>query len=266
MNKRNTKAGILLAIMILLLGSIACTLTRSGIRVGPLQTETRSIERDDVGSVRAEIVMGAGELDVRGGAADLLQADFTYNVSELKPEVKYSAGTLSVLTPEVEGNASFWDMDDYRNEWDLGFHDDVPMEMKIVMGAGQADLKLGDLSLTRLDVDTGAGEVTLDLHGSSTLTRIEIKTGVGKVTVDLTGDWQTDLDANIQGGVGELNLLLPRDACVRIGVEGGISNTNTTGLTRDGDDYVNDACGQSNVTLRIDVQAGIGNINLNLGD
>jgi hypothetical protein len=122
MNKRNTKTGILLAIMILLLGSIACTLTRPGIRVGPLQTESRSIERDDAGSVRADIVMGAGELDVSGGAADLLEADFTYNVDELKPEVKHSGGTLSVHTPEVEGVASFWDMDDYRYEWDLRFN------------------------------------------------------------------------------------------------------------------------------------------------
>jgi len=266
MNKRITKAGIFLAIMILLLSSIACSLTRPELRVGSLQNESRSVERGDTESVRAEIEIAAGELKVGGGATDLLQADFTYNIAELKPEVKHSGDTLSVLTPDVEGVASFWDMDDYRNEWELSFNNDVPMEMKIILGAGQADLKLGDLSLTKLEVDTGAGEIQLDLNGSSALTRLKIGLGAGEATVDLSGDWQNDLDADISGGVGEMTLVLPSAVCVRVDVEGGISNTNVTGLTKDGDDYVNDACGQSDVSLRIDISAGIGNINLNLGD
>jgi hypothetical protein len=266
MNNRNSKAGIVLAIITILLGSIACNLTRTGIKVGPLKTESQSIERDDAESVRADIEMGAGVLDVSGGANELLQADFTYNVAEMKPEVSYSGGTVSVLTPDIEGVTSFWDMDDYRHDWDLRFNNDVPMEMMIFLGAGQADLDLGGLSLTRLDVDTGAGDITLDLSGTSSLTWLGVNLGAGKVTIDLTGDWQNNLDASIQGGLGEMTLLLPRDVCVRVGLEGGISNTNTTGLTKDGDGYVNDVCGGSAVTLHIDIKAGIGEINLELGD
>ncbi|MFC1879492.1 toast rack family protein [Chloroflexota bacterium] len=266
MKKRYMIGGILLTITTVLLSTVACSLYRPQINVGPIQNESRSIERGGTDSVRAEIEIIAGHLKVAGGAADLLQADFTYNVTEVKPEVKHSGGTLSILTPDVEGKASLWDMDDYRNEWDLRFTNDVPMEMKILLGAGQADLELGDLTLTRLDIDTGTGEVTLDLHGASALTRLDLKAGVGEISVDLSGDWQNDLDADISGGVGEMTLVLPAAVCVRVDVQGGISNTNATGLTKDGDDYVNDACGQSNVTLRIDISAGIGNINLNLGD
>ncbi len=266
MNKRNSKSSILMAIMMVLIISTACTLATPGFKVGPLQTESRSIEQVDAESVRAEIEIGAGELDVNGGVADFLQADFIYNITELKPEVKLSDDVLTILTPETEGTASFWDLDDYRNEWDLHFNNNVPMEMRVFLGAGRANLNVGDLTLTRLDVDTGAGEVNLDLNGSSALTRLEITAGVGAVIVDLTGDWQTDLNAGIEAGVGELTLLLPSSACVRVTVEGGINDTNTTGLTKDGDDYVNDACGLSDVTLRIDISAGIGNINLNLDD
>jgi len=266
MSKKNSKTSILLAIMMVLLVSIACTLATPDLKVGPLRTESRSVEQGDAESVQVEIEIGAGELDVDGGAADLLQADFTYNVAELKPELNLSDDVLTILTPETEGMASFWDLDDYRNEWDLRFNNDVPMEMKVFLGAGRANLNVGDLTLTRLDVNTGAGEVNLDLNGSSALTRFEISAGVGAVTVDLTCDWLTDLDAGIEAGVGELTMLLPSSACVRVTVEGGISDTNTTGLTKDGDDYINDACGQSDVMLRIDISAGIGNINLNLDD
>ena len=102
----------------------------------------------------------------------------------------------------------------------------------------------------------------MDLADSSSLTRLDVDAGVGQVTVDLTGTWQDDLDANISSGVGELTLRLPHSACVRVDVEGGLGIVNTHGLTKDGNDYVNDACGESEVTLRIDISAGVGATNL----
>jgi hypothetical protein len=58
------------------------------------------------------------------------------------------------------------DVTDYRYEWDLRLNDDVPMELHVDVGAGRADLKLGSLSLTRLDVAGGAGALTVDLTGA----------------------------------------------------------------------------------------------------
>ena len=261
MNGR-TKVLLLLAIVALLLAVTGCVGRR--IRVGKLRTESESVALGDAEAVRVEINMGAGELDVAGGADGLLEADFTYNVAELKPEVKHSGGTLTVQTPDLEGRASLWDIDDYRYEWDLRLNDDVPMEMSVEVGAGNMDLELGSLALTRLDVDTGAGNVTVDLSGAPSLTRLNIDIGAGSVTVDLTGNWRHDLDADIRGGVGELTLRLPRDVGVRVEVEGGLGKVNASGLKKDGDDYVNDAYGESEVTLRFDIQGGVGNVNLKL--
>src|SRR5512134_1970485 len=72
-------------------------------RVGELRTESQSVELGDAKSVRVEINFGAGNLEVAGGAEKLLEADFTYNVAELKPEVEYTAGTLALRQPESEG-------------------------------------------------------------------------------------------------------------------------------------------------------------------
>jgi hypothetical protein len=157
--------GLFMMVIILLVLS-GCAGFGSRIRVGELQTESKSVARDGADSVRVEIDMGAGELDVSGGAAGLLEADFVYNVAHLKPEVEYGGGTLSVRTPDVEvGFSSPWDLDDYRKEWDLRLNDDLPMEMNVGLGAGRAALKLGSLSLTKLNVEVGAGEVVLDLTG-----------------------------------------------------------------------------------------------------
>jgi hypothetical protein len=262
----NSKAVSLLALTVFLMATIGCT--GKSIRVGSLRSESESVELGSADSVDVEIIMGAGELDVAGGASDLLEADFTYNVEELEPDVDYKNDKLSVVTPSVEntGVGALWDLDDYRYEWELRLNDEVPMEMDITMGAGRSDLVLGSLSLTRLDLETGAGDVTLDLTGSASLTRLNVDAGVGEITVDLTGDWSRDLDADIKAGVGKLTILLPRDVGVRVDVEGGISDTDTRGLNRDGDAYVNDTYGESEVTLRVDIQAGIGDVNLEVGD
>jgi hypothetical protein len=209
--------------------------------------------------------MGAGELGVSGGSDELLEATFTYNVEELNPEATYSNGKLVVQHDDIkEGIGTFFDLDDYRNEWDLRLNEGVPMEMSIDLGAGRTDLTLGSLALTSLDINAGAGGVDLDLSGSQFLNRLDFDMGAGEITLDLTGNWQDDLDAAIKGGVGEINLKLPSNVGVRIVVNTGIGGVDTSGLTKDGDTYTNDAYGESEVTLHIDIDGGIGQINLDV--
>jgi hypothetical protein len=254
----------LLAMVVVLLVAGGCIGLGRRLRIGALQTESQSVERGGAESVRVEIVMGAGELDLAGGADHLLDADFTYNVAEYRPEVAYSNDVLTIRQPDVKGRASIWDLDDYRYEWSLRLNDGVPMELSVNLGAGRANLDLGTLSLTGLDIDAGAGEVAVDLSGASSLTRLNVEMGAGRLNLDLTGDWQGDLDTKIEGGIGGATLRLPRGVGVRVEMEGGLGTVNAKGLAKDGSVYVNDAYGRSTVTLHIDVQAGVGAIDLEL--
>ena len=129
---------------------------------------------------------------------------------------------------------------DARNEWDISLNDEVPTDLVVEMGAGESDLDLDSLTLTGLDLQMGAG----------------------KTTVDLTGDYAQDFEASIQGGVGEATVLLPSEVGVKAKAEGGLGKINAKGLKREGDSYVNDAYGNSGVTLSVDVQGGVGEINL----
>ena len=256
---------ILASLLILAAISLTITACEEGARVGELQTKSQTIELGDADSVNVDVQMGAGELNVSGGADELLEATFTYNVDELNPRASFSDDNLVVEDSDVdEGFGSLLDLDEYRNEWDLRLNEDVPMEMNIDLGDGRSNLALGALALTRLNIDGGAGDVDLDLGGSQSLNQLDFDIGTGEVTIDLTGDWQNDLDARILGGVGEFSLRLPSEVGVRVEVETGIGDVDASGLTRDGNTYTNDAYGVSAVTLRIDVEGGVGKINLDI--
>src|SRR5512147_2147325 len=162
----NTKH--LLINVVLLAALLLASCSSDDVRVGELRTESKSVELGDAKAVRVKMVLGAGDLAVAGGAEKLLEADFTYNVAKLKPEVEFTDGTLVVQHPDVRGYRSPQDIKDFRNEWDLRLNNDVPMNLSLEMGAGTSYLQLAGLSLTGLDVKLGAGTSTVDLSGGLT--------------------------------------------------------------------------------------------------
>jgi hypothetical protein len=226
---------VLMAVAAVFLGSCG----RQGI--GEMERESQTIDLENAQSVRAELRMGAGELNVTGGADALMEADFAYNVADWEPEVDYDvSGDTGELIVEQGSGADIPLGGEARNEWDLRFNDDVPIDLNVQMGAGESDLDLDSLTLTGLDLQMGAGETT----------------------VDLTGSYDRDIAASIEGGVGEATVELPSEIGVRVNAEGGLGQINAEGLQREGDAYVNDAYGDSDVTLDVDVRGGVGQINL----
>jgi hypothetical protein len=244
MNKRNVSPGTLVGLAFVLLGVPALAGCGSGTRVGALQTETLSVERGDAASVRVEINLGAGDLQVTGGADKLLEADFTYNVARLKPEVEYTNGRLVVRQPNTDGLPDLRGITGFRNEWDLRLDDSVPMDLSVDVGGGVSDLQLAGLSLAGVDVSLGAGDFTLDL----------------------SGDWARDQDVTIDAGAANLHLRLPGDVGARVEVEAGPHTVEAAGLVRTGDVYTNAAYGVSEVTLHVNIEAGIGQIDLEVED
>jgi hypothetical protein len=224
----------------------AAILTGCGRRaqVGELQSESQSVELRGDKSVDVNIDFGAGDLKVTSGASKLLEADFNYNVAELKPVVKFKNGSLLVQQPAVDGLPILQGITDFRNEWDLHLADQVPMKLKVNMGAGNSDLQLADLSLTQLDVILGAG----------------------KSIVDLNGNWLHDIDITMDTGATDLTVRLPKDIGVRVEVDRGPTAIDAPGFIQNGDVYTNAAYGVSDVTLQLHIKTGIGLLDLELID
>jgi predicted membrane protein len=112
-----------------------------------------------------------------------------------------------------------------------------------------------------MNVNLGAGEAKLDL-GSLSLRKIDVEMGVGEVRLDLRGTPKNDYNVRIRGGVGDATVLLPRDVGVYAEARGGIGDISAPGLRHDGERYYNDAYRKSPVTVRLDVQGGVGSIKL----
>src|SRR5512146_320231 len=165
-NERKAGSWIVVRLAVLLLvGLLLAGCAPGAARVGALQTETRSVDLGDAKAVRVEINMGAGDLRLTGGAQKLLEANFTYNVADVKPIVEYGNGKLVVRQPDSSGLPNLQGITSFRNEWALRLYDQVPMDLSINMGAGTSNLQLGGLSLTGLNISLGAGNNTVDLSG-----------------------------------------------------------------------------------------------------
>ena len=221
----------------------ACGMQPGGVQqqVGKMQRDSKSVDLKDAQSARAQLKMGAGELNLTGGADQLMEGEFSYNVSDWKPKVSYDVSGERGELVVKQGSAEGGDLSGgARNEWDISLNDEVPTELVVRLGAGESDLDLDSLTVTGLDLQMGAG----------------------KTTVDLTGDYAESFDASIQGGVGEATVLLPSEVGVKAKAEGGLGKINAKGLEKVGDSYVNDTYGESDVNLSVDVQGGVGEINL----
>ncbi|MBN2001973.1 MAG: DUF4097 family beta strand repeat protein [Anaerolineae bacterium] len=254
---------VIIAMALITLGCTVNGVNIESVEVGELIEESEKVNREDAKEARVTIKMGAGELKVSGGADDLMEADFTYNVEDWKPVVEYqikdSEGRLTVRQPDTD---KFSARGDVRYEWDLRFDDKTPLDMHVECGAGNADMDLSTLNVTKLDVKLGAGDAELDLSKNTSLTRLDVTMGAGKLTIDLTGQWEDDVEVAIQGGVGDITLRLPEDIGVKVKVTKGLGDVDNSGLYERDGAYVNKAYEDADVRLEITIQAGVGQVNL----
>jgi hypothetical protein len=67
---------------------------------------------------------------------------------------------------------------------------------------------------------------------------------------------------NVHGGVGEATIYLPEGVGIEAHVKGGIGDIHAPGLEKREGRYVNDSYGRAKTTVRLDIEGGIGQINL----
>jgi hypothetical protein len=208
------------------------------VTTGETRNETVSLDLGESQAARVELRMGTGELKVSGGTPKLMEASFAYNVADWKPVVDHRAGATSVLTvaqPNTVGSFG-----NTVNDWDVKLNGDVPLEIKTDLGAGEANLELGRMNLSRVEVNIGAGEMEMDLRGEP----------------------RRSYTVQIRGGVGETVVYLPKDVGIAATATKGIGEVNVEGLAdRDGV-WVNPDHIDAPVTVRLDVKGGVGEIRL----
>jgi hypothetical protein len=234
---KTSRSRILVVITLCLLMS-ACQYDHMA-ETGPMHNDPLSIEGGDADRANVELNMGAGELNVRGGAEKLVEGDFEYNVEDWKPIVTSSLNgshaTVTIRQPEgirVGGNK--------RYTWNLQLNNSALLDLAVHCGAGQARLDLGSVRLRGIEVHMGAGQVDLDLRGKPT----------------------HDYEVTINGGVGQATINLPEGVGIWAEAKGGIGSINVSGLEKRGDHWENDLYDKAKVNVRVQVHGGIGEIRI----
>jgi hypothetical protein len=222
-------------ILIVFLGLLVTACLESGTDID----HSESIPYDDLDSLKVSLDIGAGYLRIMEGAEGLLEGDFTYNVERWKPEIEYTPfdnrGIISVEQGRYRGAFGR-----SQNKWRIRLNDDIPLDLRIDFGAGEAELDLSSFQMQNLMIDMGVGDLELNL----------------------TGDYQNDFKVEIDGGIGSATLFLPGHIGIRADIDGGLGSIDTPGFYKRGNVYTNDAYDSSEVTIEIKVDAGIGSIAL----
>jgi hypothetical protein len=206
---------------------------------GPEEHEVQSVDLDKSELARVEIKMGVGELTVDGGSPKMLDADFTYNIPSWKPSIRTDSSSFrKQITIEQPRGGHGGSHVVYK--WNLHLNDTVPLDLTANLGAGEARMNLGTLNLRSLEMNVGVGEVKVDLRGKPS----------------------RDYTVNVHGGVGQVTIRLPHDVGIVANARGGIGNINVRGLEQRGGMWINPAHENAPVTIHIEVNGGIGNIQL----
>jgi len=220
---------------------VALLVIGCGEPAGETRREQQSIELAGAQSGRVDLTMGAGELSVESGASKLVEAEFTYNLDRLKPTVEQrTSGNETDVVISQSGTGSF-NFGNVVSRWDLRLNNGIPLDVVAKLGAGEAHMKLGDVTLRTLDIGIGAGEVHVDLRGTP----------------------KRSYSVDIKGGVGETIVNLPRTVGISATAAGGLGTIAMNGLEKRGDRWVNTGHENDPVQITVDIKGGIGEIQVN---
>ncbi|MFJ3386998.1 MULTISPECIES: toast rack family protein [unclassified Lysinibacillus] len=210
---------------------------------GKTKDETILVEKDKAEKLDVELQLGIGEITVEKGAKDWIEGTAQYNIDKLAPKVKYDLrGKTGKISIDHKGSTNVR-LGKIKNIWDIKLNEDIPMDLSIEAGASDAEIDLQGLQLEKLDINTG----------------------VGDLKVNLGGDWKKSFETNIETGVGNTTVTLPSKVGVKLTTEKGIGTSSIDGLISKGEGvYVNEAYDKADVKIEVNSEIGLGDVTFKL--
>jgi len=274
---------LLALLAILALASLACGFSVNIPQVptpGPEVTDDITVTIPEGDEVRLKISFGAGELTLSPGTEDMLvDGTATYDIPNFKPEIEESGSYVEIK----QGQVKTLNVSDFKNEWDMKLGE-TPMNLEINAGAYRGRYEFGGLALTNLTIkdgasdvevsfdapnltemsvlryETGASSVELTGLANANFTTMFFNGGAGDYTLDFSGELQQDATARVEGGFGDMKLVIPAGVDASVTVEGGPVNINhSSGWAQSNQTYTQDGSGP---TLTIIVKMGAGNVTI----
>ena len=244
------------------LGALALLLA-AGAPLGAQDLRTVELSRQVTDSqplsVRVEYV--AGKVVVHGAEQPLLyHAQLAYDPRRGEPSYRYdpAARELRLGLRRIEAERSG---PTGAPELELDLARTVPVALRFQMGAATADLDLGGMRLTRLNVEAGASETELhfDTPNLAPMELLALDLGTGSVTarglanararelrlamklgsarLEFGGDWRENMELALDVLVGNTTIRVPDDVGVRVSLGRGLASFDGDGFEKRDDGW-----------------------------
>lgn len=245
------------------------------------QWRTVNVSRQlrDTSAHEVRIRYGAGSLDVRPTEDPLLFAmHLRYDEDAVTPVHRYDAAgrvvTLGLSDASVRIGRSVGK--ESHGELRVALSRQVPMTLDVELGAAEARIDLGGLSLRDVMIETGAsdsklsfdqpnrlpmrrlgvnaGAANLELTGlaNARVGTLALKGGVGNVEVSFDGPLTRDVAIEAEVALGRVSVSVPRDAGLRVELSRFIAGFDHFGLVKRDDAYY--STNWDRATHRIDMK------------
>lgn len=250
------------------------------------RTVTMSRQRGDVDELKVRVAYGAGRFSVRPIDGELLyRMQLRYDEESFEPVAELDGDRLALGVENIGRRFRIGrDRDD--GQMDLELNRGVPMDLQLEFGAVRADVDLGGLSLTGLDLSTGASDSRVDVSrpnrlamsraelsvgaadftarhlGNLNAEDISISAGVGDVTLEFTGEWRRDARVSVDMGLGSLELRFPRGLGVKLEKDTFLTSLDSQGLVKRGDAYYSTDWDEAERRVVVEVDAAFGSIDI----
>lgn len=246
-------------------------------------TMSRQLAGEDHLDVRVRF--DAGHLVIRPAEEDVLyRMHLRYDEDAFQPLAEYEGERLD-LGVEGTKHGFRWRRDNTQ-EMELALARAVPMKLDVEFGAVRADVDLGGITMTTLDLSTGASESTVDISrpnrvrmsraafevgaadfelqnlGNLNAETITVDAGVGKVALDFRGDWQGDADVSVDMGLGSLELRFPEGLGVQLSKDAFLTSLDSEGLVKHGESYYSLNWEEAEHRVTVSVDAAFGSIDV----
>lgn len=263
-----------------------------GLAVAPLaagaqdwRDVTSFRQRSDESRLDVRVRYGAGELMIRpGDAGELYRVALRYDSDVFDPVTHYRSGELEVGVERRGGGLRIRNTE--AGELRLQLSPDVPLDLDLDFGAVEADLDLGGMQISSLDVETGASETELRFDeanraecdqlkiamgaasfvarglGNAGCGTMKVEGGVGELTLDFAGTWTRDMDADITMALGSVTLVVPDDVGVQVDKEAFLIDFDHNGFLRRDDLYYSENWDGATHRLRINLKGAFGSLNI----
>lgn len=269
------------------LALVLCTGTAQAQTMRPFTTY-RQMHGETRLATRLEYAAGSLRL-APGQPAELYRMELSYDEDRYLPVSDFDMATGSAvlgLKPLGDGGVRVVSRKQLNQIAAVALSPQVDLTLGLTLGAVDADVELGGLRVTRLDLKTGASRTVVHFShpnavrcerakisagaaeisvlglGNSRCDEIELEAGMGKVTLDFAGSWSSSARVGVKMAMGELTLRLPRKIGVRINMDKFLSSFEPTGLVRRGDAFQSANYDRTQRHLNIDLITAVGGVDV----